>query len=63
VPDFLDAPWNALAPGIAISLTVLSYNLFGDARQDVLDRALAASATEADARAFGNAAPTWPQAC
>lgn len=30
-------PWLALAPGIAISLTVLSYNLLGDALRDVLD--------------------------
>jgi peptide/nickel transport system permease protein len=30
-------PWLALAPGIAISLTVLAYNLLGDALRDVLD--------------------------
>ncbi len=30
-------PWLALAPGIAISLTVLSLNVFGDALRDALD--------------------------
>lgn len=30
-------PWLALAPGLAISVTVLSYNLLGDALRDVLD--------------------------
>jgi peptide/nickel transport system permease protein len=31
------APWLALAPGIAIVLTVLSLNLFGDGLRDALD--------------------------
>jgi peptide/nickel transport system permease protein len=31
------APWLAVAPGLAISLTVLSYNLLGDMLRDVLD--------------------------
>jgi len=31
------APWLAIFPGIAISLAVLSFNLFGDALRDVLD--------------------------
>lgn len=31
------APWLALFPGIAISLTVMSINLFGDALRDILD--------------------------
>lgn len=31
------APWVAVAPAIAISLTVLSFNLLGDAVRDVLD--------------------------
>ncbi|MEX2374649.1 MAG: ABC transporter permease [Dehalococcoidia bacterium] len=31
------APWLALAPGIAITLVVLSFNLLGDAVRDVLD--------------------------
>jgi peptide/nickel transport system permease protein len=31
------APWMGLAPGIAISLTVLAFNMFGDALRDVLD--------------------------
>jgi peptide/nickel transport system permease protein len=34
---FREAPWLALFPGIAISLTVLAANLVGDALRDVLD--------------------------
>ncbi len=34
---FIDAPWVALAPGAAISLTVLGFNLLGDALRDILD--------------------------
>jgi len=34
---FVEAPWLALAPGFAISFTVLGFNLFGDALRDVLD--------------------------
>lgn len=34
---FVQAPWLALAPGLAISLTVLAFNLFGDALRDYLD--------------------------
>jgi peptide/nickel transport system permease protein len=34
---FKEAPWLALFPGIAISLTVLAANLVGDALRDVLD--------------------------
>jgi peptide/nickel transport system permease protein len=34
---FLQAPWLALAPGGAISLTLLGFNLLGDALRDVLD--------------------------
>ncbi len=34
---FLQAPWLALAPGGAISLTLLGFNLLGDAVRDVLD--------------------------
>lgn len=33
----LDAPWMTVFPGIAITLAVLGYNLFGDALRDVLD--------------------------
>ena len=36
-PFLEQAPWLALAPGAAISLTVLSFNLLGDALRDVLD--------------------------
>ena len=31
------APWMGLAPGIAISLTVLAFNMLGDGLRDVLD--------------------------
>ncbi len=31
------APWFALLPGLAIALTTLSFNLFGDGLRDVLD--------------------------
>ena len=31
------APWMALAPGVAISLSVYGFNLFGDALRDLLD--------------------------
>ena len=31
------APWIALAPGIAITLTVVAFNLMGDALRDLLD--------------------------
>jgi len=31
------APWLAIIPGVAIMLTVLSFNLFGDALRDALD--------------------------
>ena len=31
------SPWLSLAPGIVITLTVLGFNLLGDALRDVLD--------------------------
>jgi ABC-type dipeptide/oligopeptide/nickel transport system permease subunit len=34
---FKEAWWIAIAPGTAISLTVLGVNLFGDALRDLLD--------------------------
>lgn len=34
---FVQAPWLALAPGLAISITVLAFNLFGDALRDHWD--------------------------
>ena len=40
---FEEAPWLALAPGMAISLTVLAFNLFGDGVRDVLDPRLRGS--------------------
>jgi peptide/nickel transport system permease protein len=33
----LHAPWEAAIPGIFITLTVLGFNLLGDALRDVLD--------------------------
>lgn len=33
----LDAPWMTVFPGIAITFSVLGFNLFGDALRDVLD--------------------------
>ena len=36
--DYLDrAAWTALVPGIAVALTVLGLNMFGDVLRDVLD--------------------------
>ena len=37
------APWLALFPGLAISLTVLAFNLLGDAVRDLLDPRLRSS--------------------
>lgn len=37
------APWLAIAPGLAISITVLAFNLFGDGLRDVLDPRLRGS--------------------
>ena len=30
-------PWFAIGPGVAIFLTVFSFNMFGDALRDALD--------------------------
>lgn len=36
--DFVQrAPWMAISPGVAISLAVLAFNVFGDALRDALD--------------------------
>jgi len=40
---FESAPWMAIFPGAAISLTVLSFNLLGDAMRDILDPRLRGS--------------------
>ncbi|HEY7268213.1 MAG TPA: ABC transporter permease [Dehalococcoidia bacterium] len=40
---FRQQPWLALAPGIALSLTVLSFSLLGDAVRDALDPRLRGS--------------------
>lgn len=34
---FQNAPWMAIFPGAAISLTVLSFNMLGDAMRDILE--------------------------
>ena len=31
------APWLSLAPGVAITLEVLGFNMLGDALRDILD--------------------------
>jgi peptide/nickel transport system permease protein len=31
------APWLTIFPGLAITLAVMAFNLFGDAIRDVLD--------------------------
>ena len=36
-------PWLAIAPGVAISMTVLAYNLLGDTLRDILDPRLRGS--------------------
>jgi peptide/nickel transport system permease protein len=40
---FIQAPWLAIAPGVAIGLVVLSFNLFGDALRDAIDPKLRGS--------------------
>ena len=37
-----DRPWVCLAPGLAIVVTVLGFNLLGDGLRDVLDPRLRA---------------------
>jgi peptide/nickel transport system permease protein len=32
-----DAPWLVIFPGLALSLTIFSFNLFGDGLRDILD--------------------------
>ena len=36
-PVLVTAPWNAIFPGLAILVTVLSANLVGDALRDAVD--------------------------
>jgi len=36
-PYLIDSPWLSVAPGIAILLAVLAFNLVGDALRDVVD--------------------------
>ncbi len=40
---FISAPWVMLAPGLALTLTVLGFNFLGDALRDVLDPRLRGS--------------------
>lgn len=42
----LTAPWLAIAPGVALSLTIFGWNMFGDALRDLLDPALRGSRAE-----------------
>lgn len=42
-PFMVRAPWMGLAPGIALSVTVLAFNLFGDAVRDQWDPRLRGS--------------------
>jgi peptide/nickel transport system permease protein len=35
--QFLRAPWMSIFPGLAIYLSVVGFNLLGDAIRDVLD--------------------------
>ena len=37
VSNILDAPWLALFPGLLLTVSVLAFNLIGDALRDVLD--------------------------
>ena len=39
----LMAPWMVLFPGLAISVIVLAFNLFGDALRDIWDPRLRGS--------------------
>jgi peptide/nickel transport system permease protein len=39
----ISAPWVVIAPGVAISLVVLGFNLLGDAMRDILDPRLRGS--------------------
>jgi len=34
---WLNAPWALLFPGLAISITVLGFNLLGDGLRDAMD--------------------------
>ncbi len=44
--DFAEAaPWMALFPGLAISLAVFAFNLFGDSLRDALDPKLRTALT------------------
>jgi ABC-type dipeptide/oligopeptide/nickel transport system permease subunit len=33
----IDSPWLSVAPGLAILMAVLAFNLVGDALRDVID--------------------------
>ena len=40
---FVQAPWLIAGPGVALSLTILGFNFFGDALRDILDPRLRGS--------------------
>jgi peptide/nickel transport system permease protein len=42
----LTAPWLAIAPGVALSMTIFGWNMFGDALRDLLDPTLRGSRSE-----------------
>ena len=42
----LSAPWLGIAPGVALSLTIFGWNMFGDALRDLLDPAMRGSLGE-----------------
>ncbi|MDE2900155.1 MAG: ABC transporter permease [Chloroflexota bacterium] len=42
----LMAPWLGIAPGLALSLTIFGWNMFGDALRDLLDPAMRGSLGE-----------------
>jgi peptide/nickel transport system permease protein len=42
----MTAPWIAIAPGVALSMTIFGWNMFGDALRDLLDPTLRGSRSE-----------------
>jgi ABC-type dipeptide/oligopeptide/nickel transport system permease subunit len=37
VANILQSPWMALFPGLALTFTVLAYNMVGDSLRDMFD--------------------------
>ena len=42
----LTAPWLGIAPGVALTLTIFGWNMFGDALRDLLDPTMRGSLGE-----------------